>query len=146
MKELLLAIRNALRKSSVTNYIKDENILVTEQEGYIPNSCKFPLITIKDNGANNDEQICNRYLQEARVYLTIFNRLYKIEQSILDNRSILDIEEDIIRILINNRLDNDSITGAFPITQEATRNIVKDNDIISYKRIVMSYKLYKKWD
>lgn len=146
MLNIMINIRNELQESSILNYIKDENIFITELENYIPDNSKFPLITVKDYGSINDQQLLKKYYQTSRVLLTIFSRLLKIGHTLTDlNSGILKIEQDIISILIDNKLDNTEITNAFPITQEMCRNITREKDIISYKRIIMEYTLHKKW-
>lgn len=145
MRDLLLAVQNKLRESSTLFYIKDENIFITEIENYLPNNSKLPLITIKDYGSSNDQQLSRKYYQTSRVLITIFNRLLKVGYFTDSENGILKIEKDIFDILIDNHLNICEITNAFPITQELTRNILLGKDNISYKRIIMEYTLFKKW-
>lgn len=144
MLELLNAIITELQNSSTLNYISDNNIMITEIENYIPEIAKFPCITLKDNGSINDEQISKKYYQTLKVSITIFNRIHKLSDSILNPvNGILKIEEDVISTLKDNRLDICSLLGAFPITQEPTRNLKIEKDSISYKKIIMEYKFFK---
>jgi len=146
MRELLLNIQEELQNSSSLNYISDDNIIITEIENYIPNASKVPLITIKDYGSSNDQQIGKKYRQTSRVIINIYNRVLEIGKSLMDvNRGILKIESDIFNILIDNHLDICEITNSFPIIQESTKNIRIEKDIISYKRLIMEYSSYRRW-
>jgi len=146
MKNLLLAIQNELQESSTLSYIKDENIFIVELDGMIPSGSKFPLITLKDYGSDNDQQLLQKYYQKSRVSITIFNRVYEIGDS-TKNKGILEIEEDIFDLLIDNKLDICYLYNAFPIIQESTKSIkLTEKDTIAYKRLIMEYSLFLRWN
>jgi len=145
MRDLLLAIRSELQGSDYLSYIRDENIIVTEFEGYPLKATKLPLITIKDHGSINDQQLTKRYYQTSRVAITIFNRVLEIGD-VANSGGILKIEEDVFNELIDNKLNISDVTNAFPIIQEPTKNIIRGKDIISYKRIIFEYTRYKNWN
>ena len=145
MRELLLAIQNALQESSTLNYIKDSNIYIVELDNMIPSSSKFPLIIIKDYGENSDQQISHRFYKKSRIQIKIFNRLYEVGDS-AKNKGILEIEEDVLDILLGNSLSICEIYSAFPIIQERTTSInLTEKDTISYKTLIMEYESYRKW-
>jgi len=148
MRELLLKIKEVLQNSSNLSYIKDENIYIVDINDYIPDSAKFPLVTIKLGNASNSQQLSQKYYQIVRVDISLYQRPLKIGDSIINSQyGLLKIESDIIDTLIDNRLGICGITNAFPVEQINGREFSfnDDKDKIINRIITMEYNLFKKW-
>lgn len=140
MKELLAAIKSQLQTDSTLNYVRDSDIIVTEDEDILPEAIQFPAIALKDGHITNTASTNNRYNQKMQVRIIAYVSIKKPEESIMGDKGILNFMKDIVTSLIDNRLGISSIFWAFPVAEEESMMFGDESEMIQKKCVIFEYE------
>ncbi len=145
MKELMLAIKSHLRADVNLLYVQDESIFITPDEQLIPESVTLPAISLKDGSIKNNQKLCKNYIQDAIVKVTVYQRIFKQEESIVGTHGVLDMASDVITSLIDQKHSISGIQNVFPIGEGESQIMGRENEMMQMKTISLMYTRHRTW-
>jgi len=140
MKTLLIAIRTRLRADDSLAAVRDEAVIVTDDEYMLPESISFPAISIKDGPVANRALTNLEYESELQVRISCFVRDLQDGESIIGDDGVLALVAAVKKSLTNNLLAISGMTTAVPASETASQAFGDDADMIQKKTLVMTYK------
>ncbi len=145
MKTLMLAIKAHLQNDTTLAYIPDLSIFITPDEQLIPEQVSLPAISIKDGSIKNDQKVCSNYIQYAQVNITVYQRIFKSEDSIIGVHGVLEMAADVITSLIDEKFSISGLQNVFPISEGESQIMGRENEMMQMKTIVFQYTRHKTW-
>ncbi|MFW5490429.1 MAG: hypothetical protein ACNI3A_18730 [Desulfovibrio sp.] len=142
MRDLLIAVRDALRASPVLNYVRGCDVYVTPYEGFIPHGAKFPALGVKDGDVVRKE-LAGGYLDETlRVTVCVYSQEHDPEEAVIGNtrrQGIVDIARDVNRVLDENLLGLDGMISAFCAREAASELFGDDRELLQRKLLTFEF-------
>ncbi len=141
MKDLLTAIKQKLQTE--LGYVRDADIFITEDEMLLPEAVKFPAVAIKDGRVTRTLDDKTTIGIDARVRVSAYAQVLKVEQSVMGDRGVLQMTADIIAALEENNLGLDGVYHAFATSIEASRLFGDRQEMIQKQTVELQYLRFK---
>lgn len=145
MKELLTAIRTALRGSGDLSYIADNDIFVTADESLLPISMGFPALSIKDGPLDFVIEEGADWETNMSVEIIIYQLLKLDDQSVMGQADpkvygVLEIAENIHSALFDNKLGITEMEVALPSGESPSEWMEGEDLSIIKKTVTYQYR------
>ncbi len=145
MKELLKAIKIRLQADTNLSYVRDSDIFITSDENLIPPATMFPAIAVKDGSIKNKQRLTRNYLQDAEVRITVYQRIFKPEDSIMGTHGVLSMAGDVTASLVDQKLNLAGVQNVFPIAEDPSQTIKDKEGMVQKKTLIFSYIRHRNW-
>ena len=150
MREILLAIQTRLKTDANLSYLKDMSIFITEDEGWIPEYAKLPIIGIKDGGISNQFESNRHYIQTSRVKVIGFQSIKRLGETIMGAangpKGLIEIMTNVRTSLTNykNLIDSGTnrLDSIFPIDESESERSEGEEEMI--QRIIQIYEIKRR--
>lgn len=148
MRELIQAIQAELRAE--ISYIRDGDIYIAADTGYLPDHVLQPCLGIKDGEATRVELAGGMWEVTLTVELIIFVQLHKEEAGVVGDsasgrKGVLEIAADIHAALDENLLGITGMISAFSPSESESRLFV-DEDGGGLQQKIITYQYVKEED
>ena len=145
MKALLTAIKAQLQTD--LTYVRDQDVVVVEDDYLIPKAVKSPAVGLKDGPVIRKELLSGMMEYTMTVKIILYVQLLKDEAVIMGDGSlkgILDMEADVHESLDENLLGITGMQSALALPNQPESELFGDEESgRAWQRKVVSYEYIK---
>lgn len=142
MKELLNTVRSQLQDD--LNYVRDNDVFVTEDEHLLPETVRFPAVGLKDGPISRRELPGGMWEVTMSVDLLVYVQLMKDGATVMGDaaagkKGVLEIEDDVHVSLDENLLSITGMQSAFSPNSGPSELFGEENEAVQRKKITYRY-------
>lgn len=145
MKALLTAIKSQLQTD--LTYVRDQDVVVVEDEYLIPKAVKSHAVGLKDGPVIRKELAGGMMEYTTTVKIILYVQLFKPEAVIMGDGSlkgILDVEADVHESLDENLLGITGMQSAVALPNQPESELFADEESgMAWQRKVVPYEYIK---